>query len=46
LQDFERGKRLEYEALAGAVVRAARRHGIPAPASETIYALLKLLDRR
>ncbi len=46
LQDFERGKRLEYEALAGAVVRAAHRHGIHAPASETIYTLLKLLDRR
>jgi 2-dehydropantoate 2-reductase len=46
LQDFERGKRLEYEALAGAVVRAARRHGIAAPASQTIYALLKLLDSR
>jgi len=46
LQDFERGKRLEYEALAGAVVRAARRHGIAVPASETVYALLKLLDRR
>ena len=46
LQDFERGKRLEYEALAGAVVRAAHRHGIAAPASETIYALLKLLDAR
>jgi 2-dehydropantoate 2-reductase len=46
LQDFERGRRLEYEALAGAVVRAAHRHGITIPASQTIYALLKLLDRR
>ncbi len=46
LQDFERGRRLEHEALAGAVVRAAHRHAIAIPASETIYALLKLLDRR
>ncbi|HKN01462.1 MAG TPA: ketopantoate reductase family protein [Candidatus Binataceae bacterium] len=43
-QDFERGKRLEYEALAGAVVRAARRHEIAVPAMEAVYAMLKLLD--
>jgi 2-dehydropantoate 2-reductase len=43
-QDLERGKRLEYEALSGAVVRAARRHEISVPAVETIYALLRLLD--
>ncbi len=43
-QDLERGKALEYEALSGAVVRAARRHGISVPAVETIYALLRLLD--
>ncbi len=46
LQDLERGKPLEYDALAGAVVRAARRHGISVPASETMYALLKMLDWR
>ena len=43
-QDLEHGKALEYEALSGAVVRAARRHGISVPANETIYALLRLLD--
>jgi 2-dehydropantoate 2-reductase len=43
-QDLERGKALEYEALSGAVVRAARRHNISVPAVETIYALLRLLD--
>jgi len=43
-QDFERGKRLEYDALSGAVLRAARRHGVAAPATETVHALLKLLD--
>ncbi len=43
-QDLERGKALEYEALSGAVVRAARRHGLSVPAVEAIYALLRLLD--
>jgi 2-dehydropantoate 2-reductase len=43
-QDLEHGKPLEYDELSGAVVRAARRHGIAVPANETIYALLKLLD--
>ena len=40
-QDLERGKRLEYEVLAGAVVRTARRHHLQVPA---VYALLRLLD--
>jgi len=44
LQDLERGKRLEYDAISGAVVRAARRHGVSVPATETVHALLKLLD--
>ena len=44
-QDFERGKRLEYDALSGAVVRAARRHSIAVPAMETIHATLGLLDQ-
>jgi 2-dehydropantoate 2-reductase len=43
-QDLERGKALEYEALSGAVVRAARRHNIRVPTVETIYVLLRLLD--
>ncbi|MGB9379631.1 2-dehydropantoate 2-reductase [Candidatus Binatus sp.] len=43
-QDLEHGKPLEYEALSGAVVRAARRHGISVPSVETIYALMRLLD--
>ena len=43
-QDLERGKPLEYEALAGAVVRVARRHHLQVPAMEAVYALLGLLD--
>jgi 2-dehydropantoate 2-reductase len=45
LQDLEKGKRLEYDAISGAVVRAAKRHGMRVPATETVYALLKLLDK-
>jgi len=45
LQDSERGKPLEYEALSGAVIRAARRHQIATPHMDTVYALMKLLDR-
>ena len=44
LQDLEKGKPLEYDAISGAVVRAARRHNIKVQAVETIYALLRLLD--
>ena len=45
LQDLEKGKRLEYEAISGAVVRAARRHHMKVPATETVYTLLKLLEK-
>jgi len=44
LQDYEKGKRLEYDAITGAILRAAKRHGIAVPATETVHALLKLLD--
>jgi 2-dehydropantoate 2-reductase len=44
LQDSERGKPLEYEALCGAVRRAARRHQIATPHMDAVYALMKLLD--
>jgi 2-dehydropantoate 2-reductase len=44
LQDLEKGKPLEYDAISGAVVRAARRRGIKVPATEAVYTLLKLLD--
>lgn len=45
LQDLEKGKPLEYEAISGAVVRAARRHDMKVPATETVYTLLKLLEK-
>lgn len=39
--DLSNGHRMELEALHGTVVRCARRHDIPVPVSETIYAILR-----
>ena len=41
LIDLEQGKRIEVEALQGAAVRRAKRHGVPVPIVSTLYALLK-----
>lgn len=41
LIDLEFGKRIEVEALQGAAVRRAQKHGIPTPIMSTLYALLK-----
>jgi 2-dehydropantoate 2-reductase len=41
LIDLEQGKRIEVEALQGAAVRRAHKHGVPAPIISTLYALLK-----
>jgi 2-dehydropantoate 2-reductase len=40
-EDLISGRRMELEALHGTVVRRARRHGVPVPVSEAIYAILK-----
>lgn len=44
LQDLERGRRLEYDAITGAVVRFGATVGVPAPVSSTLYGLLAALD--
>jgi 2-dehydropantoate 2-reductase len=41
LIDLEQGKRIEVEALQGAAVRRAAKHGVPVPVTATLYALLK-----
>ena len=41
LIDLEQGKRIEVEALQGAAVRRAGRHGVPVPIVSSLYALLK-----
>lgn len=45
LLDLERGKPIENEEMAGAVVRVAERHGISVPLSNTLYRLLTLKSR-
>lgn len=44
LQDLERGKRLEHDALNGAVVRAGARTGTATPVNHTLFAVLACLD--
>jgi 2-dehydropantoate 2-reductase len=41
LIDLSQGKRIEVEALQGAVVRRASRAGVPVPIMSTLYAVLK-----
>jgi 2-dehydropantoate 2-reductase len=41
LIDLEQGRRIEVEALQGAVVRRAAKHGVPVPITSTLYAVLK-----
>lgn len=41
LIDLEMGKRIEVEALQGAAVRRAARHGLPLPIISTLYAVLR-----
>lgn len=41
LIDLEMGKRIEVEALQGAAVRRAERHGVPMPIISTLYAVLR-----
>ncbi len=40
LQDLEAGRRLELDALTGAVVRKAATLGVPVPTVATLHALL------
>lgn len=40
--DYERRRRVELEELTGAVVRLGRRLGVPTPADDVLYAVLKV----
>jgi 2-dehydropantoate 2-reductase len=44
LRDLERGKRLEIDALNGAVSRFGSQLSVPTPVNDFIYASLKLQD--
>jgi ketopantoate reductase len=46
LQDRRRGRRLEWDAIGGAVLRAAGRTGVPVPVNRTLCGLLAGLDAR
>jgi 2-dehydropantoate 2-reductase len=41
-RDFERGGPVELEPLTGAVVREGRRRGVPTPAFDALYAVLRV----
>jgi len=45
LQDVEAGRSLETEALIGSILELARLTETPAPAIESVYALVKLLNK-
>jgi 2-dehydropantoate 2-reductase len=44
--DLEAGKRLEIDALSGAIVRLGAAKGVPTPIHQTIYVALKQEDER
>jgi 2-dehydropantoate 2-reductase len=46
LQDIRAGRRTEIDAITGAVVALAERHGVAAPVSESLLALVRALERR
>jgi 2-dehydropantoate 2-reductase len=45
LQDLEAGKQLENEALVGAILEMGKMTDTPTPVIESVYALVKLLDK-
>lgn len=46
LQDLRAGRRTEIDAITGAVVELAGRHGVAAPVSRSVLALVRFLEAR
>jgi 2-dehydropantoate 2-reductase len=46
LQDVERRKRTEIDALNGMVCELGRKYGVPVPVNETLTALVKGIEMR
>lgn len=46
LQDLEKNRALEFEALNGELVRRGMRYGVPVPINQTFYTILKLMSSR
>ncbi len=44
LQDVLKGKKTEIDSINGYIVRLARKHSLPVPVNETLYALIKALE--
>jgi 2-dehydropantoate 2-reductase len=44
LQDYEAGRPMELDAIAGAVVELGEKLGVPMPATRAVYACAKMLD--
>ncbi|MBI3814954.1 MAG: 2-dehydropantoate 2-reductase [Nitrospinae bacterium] len=45
LQDIENGKKTEIDSINGAIVRMGREMGIPVPVNETLYGIVKIIDK-
>jgi 2-dehydropantoate 2-reductase len=46
LVDFEAGRPMEVEAILGKAIRVAKRHDVAVPHMESLYGLLKLVDKK
>jgi len=46
LQDLERGRLTEIDAINGSIVREGKRLGVPTPVNDVMVALVKLQERR
>jgi 2-dehydropantoate 2-reductase len=44
LQDVVKEQRTEVDAICGAVIRRAKKHGIPVPHLETLYSLIRIIE--
>jgi len=44
--DFEQGRPMETEVILGNTVRAAQRENVPVPLLETLYSLMKMVERK
>lgn len=46
LQDVEAGRKTEVEAFAGTMIRLGRKAGIPVPVNQTLYRLLRAMEKQ
>jgi len=44
-QDVEAGRKTEVELFAGTVIALGKRHGVPVPVNETLFALLRSIEQ-